>query len=44
MINLASEGKWEGSYSSMTEEVVSKLGLKGATLLILFSGGGVNRE
>lgn len=31
MINLVSEGKYEGS------EVISKLGLKGATLSILFS-------
>lgn len=37
MMNLASEGKQEGSYSYMTEVVISKLSLKGATLLILFS-------
>lgn len=48
MNNLPSERKYEGSYFSMTEEVVSKLGLKGATLLILFSEWeveeNVNRE
>lgn len=48
MNNLPSERKYEGSYFSMTEEVISKLGLKGATLLILFSEWeveeNVNRE
>lgn len=40
MTNLASERKQrDSSYSFMTE-VVSKLGLKGATLPILFFGGG----
>lgn len=34
MRNLASEEKQKGSYSYMTDEVISKLGLKGATLLI----------
>ena len=37
MNNLPSEGKYEVSFVSMNEEVISKLGLKDATLLILFS-------
>lgn len=48
MNNLPSEGKYECSYFSMTEEVISKLGLKGAILLIFFSEWeieeNVNRE
>lgn len=48
MINSASEEKQKGSYSCVTKEVISKLGLKGATLLILFGCGvgedNVNRE
>lgn len=37
MTSLASEGKQEDSYSYLTEEVISNLSLKGATLSILFS-------
>ena len=48
MNNLPSEGKYEGSYLSMTEDVISKMGLIGAILLIFFSEWeieeNVNRE